>query len=140
MYPQEKQFHEPISVGFFYFREDDQQLRDVNTILKTMAFRIAKNDMVYESHAVNMCSSTEDLLTAKGTWKKLFLEFFSSSQNDSAIFLALDGVDEAPREQRQTLLELFLDLQEAPESKIQPRIQIALVGRPEIYSDMQAAY
>lgn len=67
VHPQGVQLPVVVSVGFFYIKEDDQQLRSINTILKGIASQIAKNDSVFKSYAVNVCSSPDDIRTAKVT-------------------------------------------------------------------------
>lgn len=128
------------SVAFFYIKEDDSQLRSLITILKSIALQIAKNDQTFRSHAVKACNSPDDLLTTTQTWQKLFIDYFTSTRNDSCVYIAIDGLDEASREERETLLGLLVDLFDAPPGRMVPRIQVLLVGRPELQNDMQMAW
>jgi tetratricopeptide (TPR) repeat protein/Cdc6-like AAA superfamily ATPase len=135
LHPRGKQLPIPISVGFFYIKEDDQQLRSMKTILKSIAWQISENDPVFRSYAVSVCESPEKIQTAKSIWNNLFINFFASTKSKSSIFIVIDGLDEAPREERETLLEL---LGSQPDDGVRrPRIQIILVGRPDLHKDMQ---
>jgi len=128
------------SVAFFYIKEDDSQLRSLITILKSIALQIAKNDLTFRSHAVNVCNSPDHLLTTTQTWQKLFIDHFASTQNDGCVYIVIDGLDEASREERETLLGLLVDLFDAPLGRMVPRIQVLLVGRLELQDDMQMAW
>ena len=84
---------------------------------------------------VNVCESADRIGTAKSTWQNLFLDFFGSQQNaDSAAFVVIDGLDEAPRAERQTFLELLKLLEDYPslEGGKRPRLNFVIVGRPEL--------
>ena len=124
-----------ISVGYFYIKENDERLRSLNAIFKSVALQIASDNPVYKKHVVNVCESADSIGTAKGTWQNLFLDFFGSQQNvGSAAFVVIDGLDEAPRAERETFLELLKSLEDYPslgDSK-RPRLSFVIVGRPEL--------
>lgn len=124
-----------ISVGYFYIKENDERLRSLNAIFKSVALQIANDNPVYKKHAVNVCESHDRIGTAKSTWQNLFLDFFGSQQNaDSAAFIVIDGLDEAPKAER----KMFLELLRPPEdyrslgSSKRPRLNFVIVGRPEL--------
>lgn len=128
------------SVAFFYIKEDDSQLRSMTTILKSIASQIAKSDPTFRNHAVNVCQSPEDLLAVTQTWERLFIDYFASTWNDNCVYIVIDGLDEVSREERETLLILLVQLFDAPSGRIAPRIQVLLVGRPELQDDMQMVW
>ena len=124
-----------ISVGYFYIKEDDDRLRSLNTIFKSVALQIANHNPVYKKHVVSVCESPDRIGTAKSTWQNLFLDFFGSQQNaDSAAFVVIDGLDEAPKAERETFLELLRSLEtyRSPGSSNRPRLNFVIVGRPEL--------
>ncbi len=136
IYPQDPQYPTRVSVGYFYIKENDQHLRSLNTILKGIAYQFTCNEVVYRKHAVAVCSSPEKISTATGTWKRLFLDFFGSLQYQSwSTYLVIDGLDEAPKREREILLTLLKDLQDASQQS-RARIQISIVGRLELREDI----
>ncbi|KAL8647887.1 MAG: hypothetical protein Q9226_006245, partial [Calogaya cf. arnoldii] len=100
-----------VSIAFFYIRENEQQLREPNTILKTLAWQIAENDPIFKKHAAEVCSSKRNIISVGQTWANLFVAFYQSIANaDRSAILVVDGLDEAPRAVRSTLLGLFKGL------------------------------
>ena len=123
------------SVGYFYIKENDERTRSLNAVFKSVALQIANYNPVYKKHVVNVCESPERLGTAKSTWKSLFLDFFGSQQNvDSAAFVVIDGLDEAPKAEQEMFLELLRSLEDHSTfgSSKRPRLHFAIVGRPEL--------
>ena len=124
-----------ISVGYFYITENDERLRSLNAIFKSVALQIANDNPVYKKHVVNVCESRDRIGTARSTWQNLFLDFFGSQQNaDSAAFVVIDGLDEAPKAEREMFLELLRSLEDDPSfgSSKRPRLNFVIVGRPEL--------
>ncbi|MCJ1465605.1 hypothetical protein MMC07_004224 [Pseudocyphellaria aurata] len=137
LYPQDSKHPSRVSVGYFYVKEDNQYLRSLATILKSLAFQVQGNDSVYKNYVANVCNSPEKILTARSLWKRCFKDFFGSLQyRDSSAFLVIDGLDEAPRHERETLMELLEDLEDVSGQNVRPRIQIVLVGRHELHDDI----
>jgi hypothetical protein len=122
-----------VSVGYFYIQEDDIQLRSLNKLLKSVAYQLQDQDAVYAKYLMKICSSPHKTTTAADTWKNLFLDYFRSSQYGNKLaFIVLDGIDEAPRKERETLFKLLKDLED---SSIRPQIQVLLIGRPDLRDD-----
>jgi hypothetical protein len=125
-----------VSVGYFYIQEDDSQLRSLNTILKSVAYQLQDKDAVYAKYLVKACSTSQKMISAADTWTNLFLDYFSSSQHgDKQAFIVLDGIDEAPRKERETLFRLLKDLEDSFKSNAQSHIQVLLIGRPDLRND-----
>ena len=124
-----------VSVAYFYIRENDERLRSLNVILKSVALQIANDNPVYKKHVVNVCESQDSIGTAKNSWQSLFLDFFGSQQNaDSAAFVVIDGLDEAPQAERESFLKILGSLGDYPSlgySK-RPRLSFVILGRPEL--------
>ena len=135
VYPQDAHRPSRVSVAYFYIKEDDQQLRSVNTILKVVALQLIDSDSVFRNFAADVCKSSENTGTAKRTWENIFMNYFGSRQSrDSAAFVLIDGLDEAPWKERETLLQLLYSLEKARSRgpTESPRLQFAMVGRPEV--------
>ena len=126
-----------VSVAYFYIKENEQQLRDPNAILKTLAWQIAANDPVFKKHAAEICSTKKNIISAEQTWLSMFVAFYQSKANaDKSAMLVVDGLDEAPRAARSTLLGLFKGLLSENADGTRPHIQVAVIGRVTLKSDM----
>lgn len=134
LYPQDPDLRSETSVAYFYIKEDEHQLQSASTVLRTWAHQIASHNTAYHKFiSYNVCRFSHKLSTEKKLWNHLFLDFFgSSTYPDQSVFLILDGVDEAPKESLETLLRFVADLENPAQPLKKPRIQIAVVGRPEI--------
>lgn len=129
-----------VAVSFFFVKEDNQNLHDLNVILKTIAFQIVQKDEIYRKHVVTVCKSPEATNTAERTWQTLFLNFYTSVQGaESSAFIVIDGLDEAPLDTRRKFLGLLRALvNQAPGVRTpRPRLQIAVFGRPDLRDDME---
>lgn len=141
LHPQDPKHPSRVSLGYFYIKEDNQLLRSLTTILKSLAFQIQTKDSVYKKYVANVCNFPEQITTARSLWKRLFTDFFGSPQyRDSSALLVIDGLDEAPRNERKILIELLGDLEDVPDQNSRPRIQIVLVGRPELHDDINSVW
>jgi hypothetical protein len=127
-----------VSTGYFYIHEDDAQLRSLNTILKTVAFQIQEKNPVYTNFLINVCSNPQKTVTAAETWKNLLLNFFSappSRYGDNTAFIVIDGLDEAPRKEREALFKLLKELEDLSKGAEPPRLRVLVVGRPDLRDD-----
>ena len=137
LYPQDASYFNNTSIAYFFIKEDDQEMRILNDILKRIAFQIALVDPVFWKHALRACSIAGSLYTVKDTWKKLFLDFFGSEHDMvNSAFVVIDGVDEATQESLEQLFEILEDLIPDPLSSRKPRLTIAVFGRREITAHM----
>lgn len=126
-----------VSIAYFYIKENEQQLRDPNTILKILAWQIAERDAAFKRHAVDVCSSKKKIVSAEQTWLNLFVAFYESVANvDRSTMLVIDGLDEASRAARSTLLGFFKGLLSESADGTRPRIQVAVIGRITLKGDM----
>ncbi|KAI4250306.1 MAG: hypothetical protein L6R42_008766, partial [Xanthoria sp. 1 TBL-2021] len=126
-----------VSIAYFYIRENEQQLREPNTVLKTLAWQIAERDPIFKKHAADVCSSKRNIISVEQTWVNLFVAFYQSIANaDRSALLVVDGLDEAPRAVRSTLLGLFKGLLSDNAGGPRPHIQVAVIGRITLKGDM----
>ncbi|KKK20439.1 hypothetical protein ARAM_002899 [Aspergillus rambellii] len=128
-YPQDVENTSIISVGFFFFKDDNPDTRNLHQALRDLAFQISKTDLVYQKYIATI-EDYERIGSLESAWRLLFVEFFLKRTNvDSNVYILLDAVDEALDEERRIFLGLAKDLYDAPEKS---RLHLAIVGRPHI--------
>jgi Cdc6-like AAA superfamily ATPase len=106
-YLQSEEMSSTTFVAYFFVKEDNQDLRSIDSILKSMAFQITQTDLPFRKFVSKVCRNSENLRNAETFWNRVFLDFFGSPQCSSTVFILLDGVDEAPRHEREILLGLL---------------------------------
>ena len=127
-----------MAVAFFYVRYNEAQLRDANTILKALAWQVAHVDPMFKKHAAEVCKTRKKIVSAEDTWNNLFLDFYRASQSsDRSAMLVIDGLDEAPKTTRTTILGLCQALLAQDSNGLGPRIQVAIIGRITLKGDME---
>ncbi|KAI9045141.1 uncharacterized protein KD926_009555 [Aspergillus affinis] len=138
MHPQGVSHPSRTSIGYFFFKDSNPETRSFHRALRDLAYQIYQNDPLYQRYIQQNCHSPQDVKTIQSAWRTLFINYFAdTTAGDSSVFLVFDGVDEAFQEDRQTFLGLLSDLRRADPHNM--RIQIVLVGRPEIFDDLAEA-
>ncbi|PGH12593.1 hypothetical protein AJ80_06651 [Polytolypa hystricis UAMH7299] len=128
-YPQNVQSMVLISVGYFFFKDDNPNTRSIHQALRDLAFQISLNDPVYQKYLATV-EIYEKIGTLESAWRLLFVEYFLKRPNiDSRVYILLDAVDEAWDKERMTFFSLLRDLYDAPGNT---RLQLVVVGRPHI--------
>lgn len=118
-----------ISVGYFFFKDDNPDTRSIHLALRDLAFQISKSDPAYKKHIVTI-EQYERISSLESAWRLLFVDYFLKKPNvNSSVYILLDAVDEASDEERKVFLSLAKDLYDAPECS---RLKLAIVGRPHI--------
>ncbi|OAL71045.1 hypothetical protein A7D00_4707 [Trichophyton violaceum] len=129
-YPQLVHHSSRVSVGYFFFKDDNPKTRSIHQALRDMAYQISQNDPVYAKYIVTSALTSEDVSTIESAWRMLFVNFFVKKSNiASSVYLLLDGVDEAFDAEIQPFFDLVKDINEVTDN---PRIQLAIVGRPQL--------
>ena len=130
-------------VAYFFVKENNENLRDANILLKTLAWQIVGQDAEFQRHAMAVCRERSRTITAELTWENLFLGYYNSpdsSQNQRAVTIVIDGLDEATAETRQAILGLMKDLVLSSARNVsktgQSGIRLAVIGRGSLRSDM----
>ncbi|KAJ5836404.1 Tetratricopeptide-like helical [Penicillium robsamsonii] len=127
-----------VSLGFFFFKDDNPTTRSTHQALRDVAFQIALNDPVYAEYIVDCIDGAEDIQRLESLWRNLFLNFFidnggNEDGKESAkgpVYLVLDALDEAFIDDRLELFELAKDIRPGG------RIQLLMLGRPQIAEEM----
>ena len=128
LHPQNVQNQSRVTVAYFFFKDNDPDLRSFDIALRTMAYQMSQNDPVFAKHVARF--SPEQLISAEMIWRKLFVQFFQEATLSNRVYIVIDGLDEALEEERQRFLELLDVFQEDDKEKL--RIEIVMVGRPEL--------
>lgn len=130
-FPQNVQHPSHVSVGYFFFKDDDPKTRSFYRALSDIAFKIAQNDPAYAKHVMSCVDSPDDVATLQSLWQKLFLDFFIEDDRcDSSVYIILDALDEAFAEDRLEFFDLAKEIQQGG------RFQLLMTGRPHIAEEM----
>jgi hypothetical protein len=106
-YPQGVQHPSHISVGYFFFKDDNPKTRSFPQALRDLAYQICQNDPMYEKYVATRCGSLEDISNLESAWEILFAEFFVRNEDtDSIVFLVIDAIDESYHQELQEFLGL----------------------------------
>lgn len=124
-----------VSLGFFFFKDDNPTTRSTHQALRDIAFQIAANDPLYAAYIDDCLDSAEDIRTLESLWRNLFLNVFidnggKKNSTEGLVYLVLDALDEAFIDDRLELFELAKDIQAGS------RIQLLMLGRPQIAEEM----
>lgn len=112
-YPQGITHPSHVSVGYFFFKDDNPKTRSFHHALCDLSYQISQNDPIYAKYLTNSCLSHDDIRTLTSAWRNLFVNFFMKKPGlQSSVYLVLDGVDEAFEEERKEFLELGKDILE----------------------------
>lgn len=122
------------SVGYFFFRDNQDQTRLVDHALRDIAYQIAQNDQAYAKYVASIPQSRSDVASTRSAWQRLFVDFFISDEAiESSAFILFDGIDESFQDGREILFELLNDIRN---TKGKCRLRVALLGRPQIYEEI----
>ncbi|KAK3684184.1 hypothetical protein B0T22DRAFT_520823 [Podospora appendiculata] len=126
-----------VAVAYFIVKENNEYLRDANIILKTLAWQLLNQDRNFKQHAVNVCGTRINTITAEDTWENLFLGHYRLSEGHSVTpaVLVFDGLDEATSATGSILIGLMKDLVFFLGKDPRP-IQILVVGRGSIRTNL----
>jgi hypothetical protein len=137
LHPQRVQASSRISIAYYFCKDYDPELRSFNKALRTLAFQICQNDPIFAKYVAGVCKFPEDIRTTESLWQKLFVEFYSGQDVQSMVYIVIDGMDEAFEQERSGFLELLKSLQQGIADGQKTRVQILMVGRPELSYDIE---
>ncbi|KAF7586870.1 hypothetical protein BBP40_008217 [Aspergillus hancockii] len=117
----------PISIGYYFFKDDNPQTMSFHQALRDLAFQLSKSDPLYQKY-LRTIEEYEQISTLESAWRLLFVDYFLKKPNiESTAYILLDAVDEALDEERRIFVGLAKDLYSN-----KSRLQLAIVGRPYI--------
>ncbi|TGJ88629.1 hypothetical protein E0Z10_g27 [Xylaria hypoxylon] len=125
-------------VGYFFIKENVDDLRDLNILFKTMAWQIQQTDPLFRRHAATVCEFNRKTAGAEDTWENLFLDFYQGYQGrDRRAVLIIDGLDEAELHTQRRILRLMKDYVSRIRAGQPARIQFAIFGRLTLRPELE---
>lgn len=132
--------HSGTSIGYFFIKENVEDLRNPNNILKTMAWQIQQTDAAFRNHAARSCEFDHKVVRAEDTWENLFLEYYQGPMsNGRQAILVIDGLDEASIDVQRRILHLMKDYVSRVRSGMPHRVQFAVFGRSTLRPELKRA-
>jgi hypothetical protein len=123
-----------VSVGYFFFRDDNPETRSFDQALRDMAYQISQNDPAYAKYIASACAEAKDISSLQSVWRTLFRNYFTeASETNSSVYLLFDGMDESFVKSRTQFLELTKDLCDASGM----RIHIVMLGRSHLIEEFE---
>ncbi|KAI9653323.1 MAG: hypothetical protein M1821_007647 [Bathelium mastoideum] len=134
-FPQGVQDAAQTSIAYFYFKDNDPEMRSFHRALLDMAFQIAQNDAVYAKYLDTVLESDKEVKSTESAWRKLFSEYFINNENKCSVaYVIMDGIDEAYEDKRSEFFALLRDVKNKNHGFY--RIQLAMLGRPHLIDDI----
>lgn len=131
LYPQRVRHPSQVSVGYFFYKDNDSETRSVSQSLRDVAFQIALNDPLYARYIDSNSDYVGDSSTLSTLWRRLFVEYFiEKDEPSSKVYIVLDALDEAFVQDRLDLFDLVQDI------RPKGRLQFLMLGRPHIGDEM----
>ncbi|KAJ8130790.1 hypothetical protein O1611_g2838 [Lasiodiplodia mahajangana] len=122
-------------VGYFFIKENVEDLRNPNIIFKTMAWQIQQVDPLFRRHAATVCEFDRKTARAEDTWENLFLDFYQTQ--DRRAILVIDGLDEAELHTQRRILRIMRDYVSSIRAGQPARIQFAIFGRFTLKAELE---
>ncbi|KAF2794942.1 NACHT and TPR domain protein [Melanomma pulvis-pyrius CBS 109.77] len=133
-YPQGVHHTSNVSVAYFFFKDDHPDTRSFDQALRDIAYQMSQNDPAYAKYIASTCDSAQEIKSLPSLWRTIFVKYFLENKDvDSSAYLLLDGIDESDPDSREQFFELAKDLQEASDA----RIQIVMLGRPQLIDEFE---
>ncbi|KAK4235653.1 hypothetical protein C8A03DRAFT_36499, partial [Achaetomium macrosporum] len=139
-YPSDDSDRHRTSVAYFYIKEHDQDLLHLTNILKSLAYQICQSDSAFHSHAVQVLSKPESVVTPRMLWTHLSVDFFHSSESQSSVLIILDGLDEALRKTQRDIFALLASTCPPAGQAVSYRILVAVFAWPEVSENFPAGF
>ena len=136
----------PTAVAYFFCKSDVPELCTFENVLRTMSFQICTRMPAFADHVASACPDPAEL-DAETLWLRLFNDFFEDPPGHAGyapvsagvVYLVFDGLDEVTeaKQRRSFLKTLGLSLKRNEECG--KRIQILMLGRPELTPEIESA-
>ncbi|KFY45244.1 hypothetical protein V494_01062 [Pseudogymnoascus sp. VKM F-4513 (FW-928)] len=134
-YPRTNEDTSSVSVGYFFFKDDNTRTRSFHQGLRDIAYMVSQTDQAYGKHILATCDAEEDISSLYKVWQKLFISYYgydnTAQPSKRKIFIVLDGLDESSAEERHEFFELARDIKQSSQ------LQLVMFGRLEVMSDIQ---
>ena len=93
-------------VAFFFYKNNDVDLRSLNKALRTLAWQVATQQSRFAVHAEEFCMK-EDPGNNQSFGRNSFSNYFTDIASASPTCLVIDGIDEAETEEQEVLFTLL---------------------------------
>ncbi|KAF1952492.1 hypothetical protein CC80DRAFT_452308 [Byssothecium circinans] len=125
------------TVAYFFVKENNELLRDANTILKTLAKQLVDQDSRLRKHVAQISKDRSNTITAEDTWETIFLGYYGNpDMKPRSASIVIDGLDEATADTRRTFLGFMKDVVGITRSATRPVLQFAIIGRASLRDDI----
>lgn len=114
------------SVAYFYFKEESVSLQSTNNALACAVWQVAGSNSRYAQQAAIEIGKKDEI--DDDIWASLIAKYFSAD-SDERLFLVLDGLDEAPADQKDALIA---NLTQVTRDKL--KISVLITSRPNLVS------
>lgn len=123
------------SVAYFFFKSVREETRSVKNAFCSVVVQIALADDTYRKQVASELNKAhidrdKASLELEFLWGRFLKEQYSKTSR-GRLYLVLDGLDEADADERMALLGLLADI-----PKYELQIQVLLLGRPELDTDL----
>lgn len=134
------QSHTRAVTAYFFFKFTSPQTRSVENALRSSVIQIAQTDEIFRERVARKLDTDglglDSPMSKKNIVNELWNRWFAtefSEDSEGTLWLVLDGLDEADDDERDQLAKHFIEL-----GKSSIRIQVVILGRPEVQSAFDA--
>ena len=117
------------NLAYFYFRDNDPETRSVLQALRDVAYQLSETDAFYAKELLSKLHSGDEIRTVASAYRKLFVQPCQEDTQSKTMFVFLDGIDEADRDDIEELFKQLAEEDDMLQDEAATRIQFALVGR-----------
>jgi hypothetical protein len=117
--------------GYFFCRISDESSRYLTAILKTIAWQVAVKAPEF-ADIVDKWTLTQDVDDSRSLWQDLLVPFFTTATPGQAIWIVLDGLDEAFAIEQEKLLKCLAQIYVGSRRTTLPRIHVVLISRDSL--------
>ncbi|EXK44377.1 hypothetical protein FOXG_04094 [Fusarium oxysporum f. sp. lycopersici 4287] len=116
-------------LAYFYFRDNNPETRSVLQALRDLAYQLSESDPFYAKQLLKNLRSIDEIRTIPSAYRKLFVQPFQQEEQQKAIYIFLDGIDEADSAEVEELLQQMGSDDESDKRPKHVTLQVALIGR-----------
>jgi Cdc6-like AAA superfamily ATPase/uncharacterized coiled-coil protein SlyX len=126
------------SVSIAYFKDDISTLQSSESLLKSTAHQIGRQNKAFQLHALEALKQRDSISGNWSFWDKVFVEYFARSTNaanaESAV-IVIDGVDEASQQERSHLFSCLAGLVKESNATQVYKLRVVLFTRQDVFAD-----
>ena len=139
LHPQGIQDTSLTSVAYFFCKNDQPNLRSLDSALRTIAYQITKNDPIYAKHILGKLDFIGDCKSSTRFWNEAILNYFNRKDGKSSVYIVVDALDEMEEDDRTLFFEMLKSLTSQNQSSRIQNVHVMLVGRSNITEELETA-